>query len=559
MSRSATSDADHLSDVERLFREHDHLGADSSLWLRAARMLMDQGKPLGQLTVLACKSSEGGSLPFGAMTQTKSNRIVFWPVLPRHTQMTAEKHRIGVIDHLTLELPSERIHATAYDAAGRSQHYAASDLGHEQAWRLQHFEGTNLALWFKLAFRRSVLAEQERAVQRRIPAPTLDVQRRVREFSRFAGRIKVVDVPLPSGVSDPTYVVCVAYLVTDTSGSVDFRSDVFTTSDLDGEVDGFSAGSIFEVRPLALRYAERQFVFATACPAGNLKQDVIVGFPRQPDDRGHLAGGQDTCPRNWKRAPGSTTPNGDRSMNRCRYELDLDAAVRSLERMNSSPTMLASDRIVAHLFGPVTGLNQPAVAAERVAVLDGLWGTRLFMEAGAADLIVSSIVRHAPALVDMIQDLHDHDLENRPDRVISVARKAMPVILTHSEPSEHFRQNYSFAAKFFHWCTRVHFPIVDSRARKRVSAMQAALGVQPRVRKDTAAMGGLTYPEEYERWITFYSDLIAGLSPSDRERLCRDDYDSQPHAFRIKNSLLRILDKVFYVQGGGSGLGRVAR
>ena len=48
------------------------------------------------------------------------------------------------------------------------------------------------------------------------------------------------------------------------------------------------------------------------------------------------------------------------------------------------------------------------------------------------------------------------------------------------------------------------------------------------------------------------------LSPGDRDRLLREDHDSQMPAYRIRNSLLRILDKVFYWQGGGSGLGRIA-
>ena len=71
-------------------------------------------------------------------------------------------------------------------------------------------------------------------------------------------------------------------------------------------------------------------------------------------------------------------------------------------------------------------------------------------------------------------------------------------------------------------------------------------------------MTGLTYLEEYERWINFYSDLIVGLRSHDRERLVQVDFDTQPPSYRIENSLLRILDKVFYHQGGGRSLGRVS-
>src|SRR5262245_27951957 len=37
------------ADVQRLFREQDNLGADSSLFLRAIRQLTKEGKPIGQV------------------------------------------------------------------------------------------------------------------------------------------------------------------------------------------------------------------------------------------------------------------------------------------------------------------------------------------------------------------------------------------------------------------------------------------------------------------------------------------------------------------------------
>lgn len=49
----------------------------------------------------------------------------------------------------------------------------------------------------------------------------------------------------------------------------------------------------------------------------------------------------------------------------------------------------------------------------------------------------------------------------------------------------------------------------------------------------------------------FYSDLLAFLGDKDKEVLRQADWDSQPSDYRRKNSLLRILDKVFYGQGGG--------
>jgi hypothetical protein len=244
-------------------------------------MLIHEGKPLGQLTLLAFPSPNHGALPFGALTLTNKNRIVFWPVGPRNMKMVAQTDQIGVIDHLTLELPSEKIHATAYDAGTQPLHYAASDLGHTQSWRLQHFEGTGLALWFTLLVRWSVLLDQDFAVQRRVCAPTADADRRKMEFASFASQIKVIDVPLPPGPSAGNYVYCVAYFVTDTSAEIQLSSDVFPLGHLNGQVDGYSATPNLDVRALRLPYAVTQFVFAAACPPGELTQGVVVGFPRQ--------------------------------------------------------------------------------------------------------------------------------------------------------------------------------------------------------------------------------------------------------------------------------------
>lgn len=268
------------NDIERLFRENEDLGVDSSLWLRAARQLMCDGKPLGQLTVLAFKSADGKSLPFGALAHTNRDRIIFWPVLPRNAEMVARKGTLDVLDHLTLELPSGKMHATAYGVTGEPVHCSAADLGHPQAWRLHRLEGHDLALWFTLLVRWDVLKEQDFAVQRRVKMPRGDEQRRTQEFVRFAGQIKVMDVPLPETVLEPNYVYCLAYFVPDACAEVTLPPGAILTSGLGAHIDGCRADAIVDVRPLKLRYEHTQFVFAAACPPGTLTDDVFVGLPR---------------------------------------------------------------------------------------------------------------------------------------------------------------------------------------------------------------------------------------------------------------------------------------
>lgn len=241
------------------------------------------------------------------------------------------------------------------------------------------------------------------------------------------------------------------------------------------------------------------------------------------------------------------------------YRLDIDAACDAIRSLNSSPSMVASDRLLAQHFGSIDTALAPTTVAERVILLDALWGTRLFMENGASDRIAANLAEASPKLVELLHSLTPSELVDQPQRLYEVAKEALRVVLVQkADAPDKYRENYSFASKFFHWCTRDHFPIVDRWARKRINVWQKELGIRPCVRSGTAAMQGLTYIEEYERWIGFYGDLIRGISVDDRERLLKADYESQPAAFRITNSLLRILDKVLYWQGGGRGLGRVA-
>jgi len=274
----STNDVDA---IDKLFHESGDLGAESSLWFRPLRQLLQQGKPVGPMTVLTFRGADTGAYPFGVLTHTKKGRIVFWPVLPTNADMVAADGKIGVLDHITLELANEKIHVTAYDGTGKASRCGATDFGHGQSWRLCRFEGSGLAIWFTLLMKWSVLLDQETAVQRLVQAPTpAEAERRKQVFVRYAARLKFVDVPLPLRSGTPEYVYCVVYFVTDPNG-VNLTSDIFLQGDVDSVVDGWPEGIVFEIQPMKLRYEETQFVIAVACPPGTMRQDVFLGFPRR--------------------------------------------------------------------------------------------------------------------------------------------------------------------------------------------------------------------------------------------------------------------------------------
>ncbi|MBN2375083.1 MAG: hypothetical protein JXD22_01685 [Sedimentisphaerales bacterium] len=65
-------------------------------------------------------------------------------------------------------------------------------------------------------------------------------------------------------------------------------------------------------------------------------------------------------------------------------------------------------------------------------------------------------------------------------------------------------------------------------------------------------MGRLSYLDEYERWIYFYSDLLNSMAEANYKELIAIDKQTQNSTskiFTVENSLLRILDKVFYILG----------
>jgi hypothetical protein len=267
-------------EIAKFFRENDDIGADSSLWLRAIRQLVKDGKPIGQLTALAFRGANTGAYPFGVLTQTKEQRVVFWPVLPRNADMIAAEGKNGVADHLILELSNKKTHVTAYDAAGHPSRVGASDLGHKHAWRLHEFENCGLALWFTILVNWPVLLDQELAVQRCMQAPTpADAERRKRVFAQIAAQTKVIDVALPKSANEPAYVYCAVYLVTSQDGEFKFSPVIFPSSHVDDEVEGWPDGSSFEIQLMRLRYEHSQFVLATASPPGSMKHDVTFGLP----------------------------------------------------------------------------------------------------------------------------------------------------------------------------------------------------------------------------------------------------------------------------------------
>lgn len=227
--------------------------------------------------------------------------------------------------------------------------------------------------------------------------------------------------------------------------------------------------------------------------------------------------------------------------------LDLAAAEEAIRRFNGYSPLPAADRLVARHFPSPQAALEPATIAERVVLIDGVWTTQMFWKAGTMPRVIARLEEHAEGMLPVLEGLAEDALERRPEQIVEAANRLMPVILDAWEGAGGPRP-YSFASKFLHRSIWRQIPIVDGRARSAVRRFQVEHALRPPV---TPEGGDLA---EYPRWIGFYSALIRSLSVRDRERLRAADEAFQPGAGRQPSSLLRLLDKVFYVMGSGSRL-----
>jgi len=262
-------------DIARLFRENDNVGPGASLWLRPLRQLFNVGKPMGQVVALTFALTEQSRFPFGMLTETQKNRIVFWPVLPPHVNMICAGQAIDAFDHITLDLPNEKIHVTGYDVNGKAVHESRS-------WRTYPFSDCNLSLWFLFMVRDCVIQQQDMAVQRRVPVPPTDKERRTDEFVRFTQSVAFSTVPLPPANPRSDYIYGGIYLAREDFTAKGLPASILPADrSLDTQVDECPAGSEFPIAVSRVPLGDLALCFATARPPGKLKTGVCIGFPHR--------------------------------------------------------------------------------------------------------------------------------------------------------------------------------------------------------------------------------------------------------------------------------------
>ena len=156
--------------------------------------------------------------------------------------------------------------------------------------------------------------------------------------------------------------------------------------------------------------------------------------------------------------------------------------------------------------------------------------------------------------LDRLRPLSLETEEDR-DAIFKIASDMLRTLLGASG-----RLNYSFATKLFHWHAPDHLPIVDSRAGKAIDDLRRKCGTdRERLKPDFSDANDASKIERrlsnYRLWIDFYSDLIRALKRRGDDRLLldadRESLKSLAPEFYMENTLLRVLDKVFWHGGKG--------
>jgi hypothetical protein len=235
-------------------------------------MLFDKGTPLPHMTLLACKIPSASTHLLGCITQTGKDRLIFWPPLPKDTQLLSADGRQGVTDHVTLELFNRKSHVTSFNAAGQRNH-------HRNEWILDVHEECSLSLWFSLVVPFSVLREQDHAMNVGVPMPRTDARRRVEEFKRCTATCRVETLsPVPHEfVGD--YLFCLLYVQTGTELTDRGLHLNLCQQDLDKFVTGFRDDVPVAFSPTPLLVGDSRVIVYSAAPPGTATNDVMCGFP----------------------------------------------------------------------------------------------------------------------------------------------------------------------------------------------------------------------------------------------------------------------------------------
>ncbi|PKL47791.1 MAG: hypothetical protein CVV39_05295 [Planctomycetes bacterium HGW-Planctomycetes-1] len=227
---------------------------------------------------------------------------------------------------------------------------------------------------------------------------------------------------------------------------------------------------------------------------------------------------------------------------------ELERVKKGIRKFNSNPVNLAADYSIAKQFGHILN-GEICHLPGAIVLLDGFFQTGLRFQG-----------------YDSIHEIYDN-LQQQWVNVQASLGNLQQLPMAIQEQDERIRLlglipelvrgrrrvwPYSFATKFFHWCAREHFPIMDSKSRVAIHNFQITKNVRRRdllINKGKPKGQGECI-EEYKKWINFYNRFFIDNAEDTLEQIEQCDEEAQNGSpFHIQNTLLRVLDKYFYIKG----------
>jgi hypothetical protein len=182
--------------------------------------------------------------------------------------------------------------------------------------------------------------------------------------------------------------------------------------------------------------------------------------------------------------------------------IDSEQAAEAIRQFNRDPANLAADWLVSQCFPPLEKSRDPETIAERVVIIDGLWQTQLYRKPDVRTAIIRSLSGNWAKIWGALRTLQaEGDLLCSRNAVLDAARGLLGYVVR-PEGAKKESYEFVFATKFFHWCTREHFPIIDLNARRGLRRIQVSCGVPKHCWVDgREGLDGKKQFEQYPMWL----------------------------------------------------------
>jgi hypothetical protein len=181
-----------------------------------------------------------------------------------------------------------------------------------------------------------------------------------------------------------------------------------------------------------------------------------------------------------------------------------------------------------------------------IMAVNSFWNANVDKEPKSLKYICESVFSKFTMINSIIKSIREYSLpinEKYLSELIKFVHRVAPHFLKAPNGK---RINYSFTTKFLHWCCPSTLPIIDNLSARAINRIvgQKIIWV-PGPNKITSIDLCL---RGYEEAIRFYNDVLGELTEKEKDKLVQYDLDTQPSGLKEENTVIRILDKAFWME-----------